>query len=519
MKSINLPDRIPYRKGRFWGYCNEKGEIVIDCKYEVVCFFSEGLARVRSILKWSIIDKNGSTITKYDYTDLQDYQEGLAAVRRNDKWGYINRLGKEIIRCTYSKAFSFNQGLARVKNSENHKWGFIDSHQNIIVEFNYDEATDFQNGVAKVRLNDRWGIVNKFGILICPCIYLEIVNFKDNLSIVKKQIEDESYYGVIDINGQEVVPSQMDYITINNFISCNHDNIIYRHYGSFNCHKVFGSENQINCYSGRFNILETSDHFYYLIAENDLNKTPISNYYNGIRPAFENVAISSRDGKYGLLDKTGKEIVPPIYLKLEKFSDEYFIAMNDEGFFGLLEKNGKTSMPHKFTYISRFSKNLFIVSDTKEKIWTGDYYNEKSPCWLVYKNGRELNNIKYDFIGNLSEEFSQLATVRRNEMFGLINQNGDEIVECIYSDLFGRITDNLMLAKKEEGYGIINVNGEEIVKCIYTNLRKEREYSICYVSRIVETSDNSWLNADGYVDFEGNEYWEGTKSDWIYQRS
>lgn len=520
MTCSNLPNFIPYRKGKSWGYCNKEKEIIIDCKHEAVCFFSEGFARVLSHFKiWSFINDKGHKITKYDYTELQDYQEGLATVKRNNKWGYIDKLGKEIIRCTYSSAFPFNQGLARVKSSENHKWGFIDKHQNVIVNFIYEEASDIRNGIAKVKTKDKWGIINKFGILICPCIYSEIRNFKENLSIVEKLIDKESQYGVIDINGTEVVPCEMDYIQINNYISSNHDDIIYRYHDSFCCYTLFDKRNHINGHFSKFNILETSDYFSYLINKNDPSKTPVSNFYISIKPVFEDIAISCNNGKYGLLDSTGKEVVSPIYLKLEKFSDAYFIAMNEEGLFGLIEKNGKISMPHRFTYISQFSKNLFIVSNTQSETSTGDYYNEKNPCWFVYKDGRELNNAKYDFIGPLSKEYSQLAIVKQNGKFGLVNHNGNEVIECNYLDLSGKITDDLILVKKEEGYGIINVNGEETVKCIYNNLQKEREYSLCYASKIVAANDHGWDNADGYVDFEGNEYWEGAKSDWAHENS
>ena len=43
---LGLPDLIPYRKGDKWGFCNRKKEIVIECVYDEVGLFKEGLARV-----------------------------------------------------------------------------------------------------------------------------------------------------------------------------------------------------------------------------------------------------------------------------------------------------------------------------------------------------------------------------------------------------------------------------------------------------------------------------------------
>ena len=42
----DLPELIPYRKGRKFGFCNRRKKIVIECVYDTVRDFSEGLAYV-----------------------------------------------------------------------------------------------------------------------------------------------------------------------------------------------------------------------------------------------------------------------------------------------------------------------------------------------------------------------------------------------------------------------------------------------------------------------------------------
>ena len=40
------PFLIPYRKGKKWGFCDRNKNIVIDCVYDEVQMFSEGLSGV-----------------------------------------------------------------------------------------------------------------------------------------------------------------------------------------------------------------------------------------------------------------------------------------------------------------------------------------------------------------------------------------------------------------------------------------------------------------------------------------
>lgn len=506
-----LPDLIPFKKGKYWGYSNKQKHIVIDCEYYKTLPFSHGLAKVQNRNNyWSLIDINGDTITKHLYSEIQGFKYGLAGVKRNDNWGYINASGFEVIDCKYAGAFPFSEGLARVKNEETYKWGFIDELQNVIVDFSYNEASDFQNSVAIVRKKNEWGIVNKFGVLISPCIYKSISKFENNLAVIEREIDNNSYRGIIDINGVEVVPCEMHYTQLRNFISCNHDSIIYRYVDSYNCYRKFEEKNSFQQVLNSFNIEETNEEGKYLIDEDDLQKIPISTIYNSITPVFENIAIMDKEGKYGLLDNLGEEITPPNYQELIEFSDKYFASINDKNLWGLLAHDGTVILPNRFSYIKQFTASLFIVSETLEELWDYKYYGEKSPCWLVQKNGNPLNNIKYDAIDMLSIEYSQLASVRKEDKYGFINQNGKEIIQCKYSYI-KKVTDDLLLVEKENLYGMINFNGEEVMICKYHWLHFDENNSLCYGSRYIKYKGEE-ESVEGYIDLNGNEYWEIIRS-------
>ena len=71
-----LPDLIPYRKGDKWGFCDKDKNIVIECKYDRVELFSEGLATVSINGKWGVIDEEGKLIVDCTYDFIRPFSEG-----------------------------------------------------------------------------------------------------------------------------------------------------------------------------------------------------------------------------------------------------------------------------------------------------------------------------------------------------------------------------------------------------------------------------------------------------------
>ena len=62
----------------------------------------------------------GDTIVEPKYQEAHDFQNGFASVQINDKWGFINSKGKEVIECQYESVYEgFSKyGFARVYQNE-----------------------------------------------------------------------------------------------------------------------------------------------------------------------------------------------------------------------------------------------------------------------------------------------------------------------------------------------------------------------------------------------------------------
>ena len=88
------------KQGGKWGFINEKGEIVIPCRFAKVDCFSEGLAAVAFKTKWGYIDKYNHTIIPFRYKEAFPFYQGIAKVYDSDRDGEyeytISKTGRTI---------------------------------------------------------------------------------------------------------------------------------------------------------------------------------------------------------------------------------------------------------------------------------------------------------------------------------------------------------------------------------------------------------------------------------------
>lgn len=154
------PQLIPYRKGDKWGFCTPDKRIVIDCLYDWVYPFINGIAIVQLESTWKFIDKKGNEITPPDYDDISNFLESMLIHKYPDIDISDNQI--ETVTSKYNKVYPYSENFALVKLNE--KYGFIDEHLNEVIACEYDLAYSFIDGLAQVKINDKMGFINKHNI-------------------------------------------------------------------------------------------------------------------------------------------------------------------------------------------------------------------------------------------------------------------------------------------------------------------------------------------------------------------
>lgn len=146
-----------------FGFLNEKGENVVQAKFEDGRLFSEGLAAVREHGKWGFIDKNGAVVIPATFEQAGSFRNGVATAALNNKFGIIDRSGKFVVQPTYGRLSGMsivpsdpveqfnNEGLMPV--AFNKRWGFADTKTGkIVIKPMYWQVDTFSEGLARVEL-------------------------------------------------------------------------------------------------------------------------------------------------------------------------------------------------------------------------------------------------------------------------------------------------------------------------------------------------------------------------------
>lgn len=168
-----LPDLIPYRKGKLWGFCDSTKKIIIAPQWERVSLFGANSAVVQKDGRAGLIDRTGKIILEPVYKTI-DYQEqfGVRKICLFDRGtvGAVNSLGEIIISPTYNWLCWQGPYLEGMRNC---KIGVFDTTGHEVMPFIYASCGDYpvsmgDSGQFAMPKNGKWGVVDTAGNTIIP---------------------------------------------------------------------------------------------------------------------------------------------------------------------------------------------------------------------------------------------------------------------------------------------------------------------------------------------------------------
>ncbi|SCI70627.1 KWG Leptospira [uncultured Clostridium sp.] len=213
--------------------------------------------------------------------------------------------------------------------------------------------------------------------------------------------------------------------------------------------------------------------------------------YNGIR--YINSAMAMGDGyriekrgKFGMLNKNWKMVVPTKYDSIEYLNGAYIVEERNK--YGVVNSKGNIILPIKYDEIRDIDKNLiFIRKDNKYGAFN--------------TQGKETIPIEFDSIGVIDNAPSvravtfdkdDLIEVCLNNKYGIVNQKGKYIIPAEYDDL-SYLGEGVIVFKKNNKYGAFNKLGKIIIP---------NKYDEISASSTGGTISGHIIDFEGYGDYE-----------------
>lgn len=195
----------------------------------------------------------------------------------------------------------------------------------------------------------------------------------------------------------------------------------------------------------------------------------------------KNSIIIAKEGKVGLCNSLGEIIIEPTYSKILKYSDEYqdgYVVATAEGKYGLMSSNKAVL--------------LDPIYDGITYVGSQDYYGVKSEGKnsILDKDKNVVFTGDYDSLENISGDN---IVVKKANKYGIVDKAGNKKVDLTYDDLRYAFSDNY-IAKKDNKYGIINTNNEQKLEIKYANVNYNKAGS--FIQADIDDIESVLLNTN-----------------------
>ena len=186
----------------------------------------------------------------------------------------------------------------------------------------------------------------------------------------------------------------------------------------------------------------------------------ILNYDKNEKISYEKTAfVVQKEGKYGLVNYSGKELLAPTYDSIKAlYGVENSLLIEKEGKFGICTSEGTIIIDPIYKMVEKIgddNKNGYIV------------VNQENKCGIIGFDKEIILDTQYDEIKGVCGD--NIYAVKGNDGFVLINKSGEKIIDNEFEDIVS-INKDLVVVVKDGKCGVINTSGETKIDFKYDAL-------------------------------------------------
>ena len=431
----------------------------------------------------------------------------------NEKWGVINQLGETVIAPTYREmlvipdktrdvflcTYDINEETGEYKtkaiNSKNEE--ILTGYDKIEAIDNIDKNENvwYEDNVLRVQKDGKYGLIDLNGKELLPTEYDEIIGLNgiENSILIKK----DDKYGLVNDTGSVII--EPNYKEIKNLGETYREGYITidenDKYGVIGATKMKLLDNKYD------NIEQVYLSDYYLVTENGERKVINSSGETILNSGFDQISSKTEDGfiyvsqgLYGEINTTGEVQIEPTYQDLKQVKKGVYIAKNNDRY-GIIDNEGNTMIPFDYTLIT-YNKDakLFIADDANYNTTIINENYESKITGILSEINTTKSYIRmrvddeYKYYDLSCQEKTNIEVLEDNTLFlskkdgkyGFVDKKGNVVVDYIYDDATEQNEYGFVAVKKDGKWGTIDKDGKVVVEPIY-NL--ENNLKIDFIGR------------------------------------
>lgn len=320
---------------------------------------------------YNFYDYTGKKLNTKSYYSVVHFAEGICALQESAvSVPYLaDKTFKKIKDLSTSFQGPYSEGLAYATNTQLGKIYYLDKSGNEVFSLSAKEGSSCQGGLIGVKDNyNRYYLVNKTGKPLNEKKWDGIGVFSDGLAMVK----ENSKFGFIDAQGNKVIDTKYDEAS-----SFTKGAAIVKQNGKF--FQINKKGEPLN--ANKYDAAGSPDNGTFPVQKNNLTGLidskgniliDFKENYNSLLYMTEDRVWAAKDGKWGLLDNTGKAITAFIFDGANHFKNGYAVVMQNDKY-GVINKSGKFIVPAEYKSLGSVYKNTILGIRAAETV----FYNLK----------------------------------------------------------------------------------------------------------------------------------------------
>lgn len=468
------------KKDELWGlFDEEKGRLLCKPQFTIVTTMSQNASLVKVNDLFGVVNHvNCTYLIIPEISKVKKVAPHIIVFKQKEKWGLFNEFGVLRLNPEFDSLFmKFPETVVGIKNQ---KYGLFDLSGKETLPVVYDQFGLLNEGLFSILKDNKYGYATRQGKIVVKPQYQEASLFKNKLAVVRKN----NFYGVIDytnkikmefkyesilrnsISGEFAIrESGKPYALWNSALSKQHSVVF---------DTIFISDESVHTR------IKNGEVFSFLDITQG-RKVFDKEYTNA--QAFEGNFCRVGNGKWGIIDTRGKEIIPIGYDSIinNKWGNKPVWITWKTGRCGVYDTTGKQLFDSQYDSIQYVDNGILKIK--KDKLWA-----------LVKSNGASITGHEYAFISSSTLLTTWPAIAQKQGKYGLLDDKGIVILDFNYN-LIDFLGDNLYLIQKGKQFKIANSKGVIVTKSNYDIIGKI-SYNLIAVSQ-----KNKW----GFINKEGTE--------------
>jgi len=451
---ITGENKIQVQLPHEWFFINNKNEITNRFPADELIPVNEKLFIIKISEKYGLIDNELKLLCPVRYDQLTPLNDDLYLTRQSGKMGVIKSDNTIVVPFDYDTLYAEGIALRAYRKIEG--WSLIDLANNKLTQKNYDWIGSQNQKLFPVINNHYWGAVNENGEEIIHCVFDSLVQFKNNLVVVKFK----NQYGVININEDWIIAPQAKPIHLINdqlYSQKQPPNIFIK---NLKGEVIYFTDNR----------LEFKEDFFLEYLADGTEKTidyqgrtvtrvspPVISNVERVFQSSEGLRGVKRDGKFGFIDERGRLRIANRYDDIGEFH-EGMAPFKLIGMWGFINTSDQLIINPNYEKVGNFQNALAIVTR-----------NGKSG--VINKKGNPILTLHYDSIHFLpNKKFLLFAGGLR----GMADENGSILIDPRFDHL-SELDNGLMLVGVDGKFGALTTTGISIIPIIYEKLTFDKK--------------------------------------------